>query len=210
MVSPMLHPLQLVNSEEEQDLSIMLNVDRTAVMLIVTITKAYVVWPDMYNTFSQVGLDMPVYVKSVAFGSGYFVTLDSYIITNGHVVNDFKNDLEEKLPLLQELVLTFAEAYYKTTGEPPSDEMLQQLFELAIADYASNKLKLQDYDVEIYDGVGKVVTGIGNIGKFIQARIIDSSPFEEYDLALLKVDVDHYPSLLLSDVNKVDIGEKYG
>jgi hypothetical protein len=97
----------------------------------------------------------------------------------------------------------YAQAYTKTTGRSLSNDQLSSLFNAVVSAYLTNKLKIQDYKLQVYVGLGKVVSGIGNIGKLYQARVIDSSPAERGDLALLKIDVINAPSLIVA---KEDIG----
>lgn len=206
IISPFLNIDVAYSEETVSEETIMLETARAAVVLVVTIPHAWIIWEDQIELFSRVGLEQPIYVETAMFGTGFFVSPNGYIITNGHVVNEFESDFEEKLPLLLELVNVFAEAYYETFNEPPSNELLNALFQEAVSAYLTNKLRIQDYSVDVYVGVGKVATGIGNIRKFYPARIVEATPFEKEDLALIKIEVQHAPSLKISS-DQVKVGE---
>ncbi len=197
----------IVASQTDIQQTIMLEKTRPAVVLVVTIPHGYVVWDEYASLFEEVGLGSAVYVETGMFGSGFFVSPDGYIITNGHVVNEFESDLQEKLPLLQSLVNTYAEAYAQRYGGYPDNSYLSQMFYAAVNAYVSNKLKIQDYSVDVYVCMGKTLTGYGNIKKCLPARIFEATPFEKEDLALLKVEVSHAPSLIVSSRDTVNIGE---
>jgi S1-C subfamily serine protease len=49
-----------------------------------------------------------VEVSAIGFGSGFMVTPNSYIVTNGHVVNDYESKLEEVRQLLRKYAMTIA------------------------------------------------------------------------------------------------------
>ncbi|MEB3778895.1 MAG: trypsin-like peptidase domain-containing protein [Desulfurococcales archaeon] len=204
-------PVQVFSQEKldpQTELSIRLQEARSAVVLIITVVSGYIIWEEFLPYTSSVGLEMPVEVQSTAFGSGFLVSPNGYLITNGHVVNDFDSELQEVLPLLINFASMYSDAYYKVTGIPLTQEEYDSLVNSIISAYLTNRLKIQDYKVTVYVGMGKVVSGLGNLPKFTPARIIESRPFEKEDLALLKIEVSHAPSLVVSKDDIAKVGDR--
>jgi S1-C subfamily serine protease len=185
------------------DTTIMLEKAKAGVALIVIQITAYIIWGDFASYLQRVGLPPIVQVEEGGTCTGYIVTPDGYVMTAGHCVNNFESELKRYIHLLEDFVNKYAQAYTKTTGRSLSNDQLSSLFDAVVSAYLTNKLKIQEYKLQVYVGLGKVVSGIGNIGKLYQARVIDSSPGEREDLALLKIDVINAPSFIVA---KEDIG----
>lgn len=148
----------------------MLEKVRAPAVLVITIVETAIIWEDFIPSLREVGLDPVVVVSSTSFGSGFFVLSDGYIVTNGHVVNNFESEFERARPLLMNLVEKYLEARVKRTGQQQSNEEVRQPSNDVIRAYLTNRLKVQDYSVNVYTGVGRVVSSFANIGKLYTVR----------------------------------------
>ena len=206
-LAPTLTYAQQVSEGSELDTTIMLEKARPAIAMVVSIAYAVAFWSFSLPDLEDVGIVPPLQVQSASFGSGFFVSPNGYLITNGHVVNDFESEFVEHLPLIKYIAILYAKKYAEKYGTYPSMDKIYQIFQIMVQAYLNNMLKLQDYNVLVYVCLGKVVTGIGNIEKCQVARVVESRPFEREDLALLKIEVKHAPSLIVA-AEEAHIGER--
>jgi S1-C subfamily serine protease len=85
----------LAVSQQDLETTVMLEKVRSAVVLIVTEARGNIIWEEVIPTLRELGLPPIVEVSAIGFGSGFIVTPNSYIVTNGHVVNYYESELEE-------------------------------------------------------------------------------------------------------------------
>jgi len=194
-------------SQQDIGTTVMLEKVRSAVVLIITQVKGYIIWEEAVQVLRELGLPPIIEASATSFGSGFIVTSNGYIVTNGHVVNDFESELDRVRPLLRNYAKTIAKAIEERRGERLSDQDIQDIFTEVVEAYLTNRLKIQDYSVTVYVGAGRVVSGIGNIGKLYTSRIVLSTPAEKEDIAVLKIEVNNAPSLKVSPQD-VRVGDR--
>lgn len=213
------------------------NVQRTMLL-----NKPGVVFVSHYDTAdliiqSSAGypqLSGKTYTVELGFiGSGFVISPDGYIMTNGHVVKT-----PEKQMALQaleaastDIVKDIIRAEYQNQGISPSDsdvealvpQVIQQvggqdkLVETLYQSYQAGEVKLDNIKTDIYVQQGAFVSGKKiPIDKGMKAdiRAVDFDGFTDQgevkgkDIAILKVTVSNMPTVVLGDSSKVQVGDK--
>jgi S1-C subfamily serine protease len=166
-----------------------------------------------------------------ATGSGFFVSPDGYLVTNGHVANPDDQltayyAVSQMAPtIFKDAVSTVAAASLGYT--PPADIVeqayqqtlqatyqgdVQKLADDLYQDYRSGKLKIDNIKKSNFIQLGFASGSqkkVEQIGK--PARLIDS-PYkgdsDSNDLALLKIEGNNFPAVQLGDTQSVQIGKE--
>ena len=153
--------------------------------------------PDMNWTPTTSYFTVPVIVGTM--GSGYFVSEDGYIVTAGHVIfcfthKDIAQDLKTKYLLIAEAFVVIIQefeslGYYLTPEE-----------QVVLFSYIITYGEIKDSMRQVYAVLGEVKPTLTEVqSKGWTARVIDVSPFYERDVALLKVELNNCPVLLVGD-----------
>jgi S1-C subfamily serine protease len=166
-----------------------------------------------------------------ATGSGFFVSPDGYLVTNGHVANP-DDQLTAYYAVSQMAPVIFKDAVTTvaagTLGYTPPADIVEQAYQQTLqSTYGGDVQKLAD---ELYQDFRSGKLKIDNIKKsnFIQlgyaagsqkkveqvgkpARLIDSpykGEFDSNDLAILKIEGSNFPTVPLGDGQNIQIGKE--
>jgi S1-C subfamily serine protease len=159
-----------------------------SVCVVVTVYSGYV-YDYNYNTW-----DGPY--ETGGWGSGFAVNPDGYIVTAGHVV-EWGED-EVKYALIDQQVYDF----YDTTDWTNDDWTFV---------YANFKVEGEGGskpDREIYVQFNQAEGGINNIQKWYRAELVDVSPWEQRDIAVIRIEGKNLPSSLLGNSDDLEVGNQ--
>ena len=133
--------------------------------------------------------------------TGFVVNPAGTIMTAGHCVDDSASFGGIKRDMIE---IAAQEAYDEGTyeGAPP----VEDLFEFGLANWTvEGPAKGSPVQREVFVQRGRAVSG-ERTGEALPARVVDFRSAESGDVAVLKVEASDLPSVIVSDVNELEVG----
>ena len=133
-------------------------------------------------------------------GSGFFINPEGYLVTNGHVVDIYQKYMNDKAGYAQEvlnkaIIERIVSDYKQTKGREPSQEELQKEFQKFMSE--------QQPQVVDHGAINYVVMSNQETHRFEVKKFSPSIPEGGKDIAVLKIERDNCPVIMLGDSTKL-------
>jgi hypothetical protein len=194
-----------IYAQTDVDIKINLEKAKVSTLFILFAPSADVSW----QAFGQIGLPTTIRLEPevVGSGTGFLVSPDGYIVTNGHVVGVFNDDFEKHQPILFRVINIIIQVFQQQ-GWQLSQQDIQQIESAVVNAYKQGELKISSYQPYIAVGLGQVNNPLGSLPSFVPARIVDAKPAEVEDLAILKIEKQNLPSLIVASEDYLRTGDQ--
>ena len=144
-------------------------------------------------------------VPNYGSGSGFFINPDGYLVTNGHVVNTFVKYTNDKDAYARKVVNDFIiqkikSEFKQSRGREPSQYEIN-------AEH-TRFMRTQDPQIVNHSAINYVLLSNSETLRFEVKKFSPSIPEGGKDIAVLKVERDNCPVIMLGDSSKLALQQK--
>ena len=138
-------------------------------------------------------------------GSGFFINPEGYLVTNGHVVDSYVKYMEDKNGFAQKVLNNFImnkiiREFKQSRGREPSQQEINNEY--------MNFMKSQQPRIVNHGSINYVVLSNSETKRFEVKKFSPSIPDGGKDIAVLKIERDNCPVIMLGDSAELSLQQK--